>query len=314
MMHTGVDSILHEVRKVIVGKDDVLEKILMTILSGGHVLLDDVPGTGKTTTALAFSRALGLQYGRIQFTPDVLPSDIVGFSLYRRDTGTFTYQPGAVMTNLLLADEINRTSPKTQSALLEVMEERRVTVEGVTREVPRPFLVIATQNPPGSAGTQTLPEAQVDRFMVCLSLGYPDEASELEMARGLDGHSRVEAVRPVMDGQGLLRAQAAVCAVYASDAVLRYAVRLVRATREHPLLERGGSPRATIALVQLARAAAWLDGRDFVAPEDVAGRFPAALRHRVRRSAAARAEGLSRDEALVRILEATARPALSQRA
>lgn len=180
--------------------------------------------------------------------------------------------------------------------------------------MPRPFLVIATQNPPGSAGTQTLPEAQVDRFMVCLSLGYPDEASELKMARSLDGHSRVEAVRPVMDGQGLLRAQAAVCAVYASDAVLRYAVRLVRATREHPLLERGGSPRATIALVQLARAAAWLDGRDFVAPEDVAGRFPAALRHRVRRSAAARAEGLSRDEALVRILAATARPALSQRA
>ena len=157
MMHTGVESILHEVRKVIVGKDDVLEKILMTILSGGHVLLDDVPGTGKTTTALAFSRALGLQYGRIQFTPDVLPSDIVGFSLYRRDTGAFTYQPGAVMTNLLLADEINRTSSKTQSALLEVMEERQVTVDGVTHPLPDPFVVIATQNPAGSAGTQLLP-------------------------------------------------------------------------------------------------------------------------------------------------------------
>ena len=154
MMHTGVESILHEVQKVIVGKDDVLEKILMTILSGGHVLLDDVPGTGKTTTALAFSRALGLQYGRIQFTPDVLPSDIVGFSLYRRDSGTFTYQPGAVMTNLLLADEINRTSSKTQSALLEVMEERQVTVDGVTHPLPDPFVVIATQNPVGSAGTQ----------------------------------------------------------------------------------------------------------------------------------------------------------------
>ena len=183
MMHTGVDSILHEVRKVIVGKDDVLEKILMTILSGGHVLLDDVPGTGKTTTALAFSRALGLQYGRIQFTPDVLPSDIVGFSLYRRDTGTFTYQPGAVMTNLLLADEINRTSSKTQSALLEVMEERQVTVDGITHPLPDPFVVIATQNPVGSAGTQLLPQAQLDRFMIRLAMGYPDFASQVNILR-----------------------------------------------------------------------------------------------------------------------------------
>ena len=164
-MNTSVEKILHEVKKVIAGKDDVLEKIMMTVLSRGHVLLDDVPGTGKTTTALAFSRALGLQYGRIQFTPDVLPSDIVGFSLYRRDTGTFTYQPGAVMTNLLLADEINRTSSKTQSALLEVMEERQVTVDGITHPLPDPFVVIATQNPVGSAGTQLLPlkSGQVDK-------------------------------------------------------------------------------------------------------------------------------------------------------
>ena len=309
-----VRAVLEQVSGVILGKEAQVQEILLAFLAGGHALLEDVPGVGKTTLALAFSRAMELEHRRVQFTPDVLPSDLTGFSIYRREEERFVYQKGSVFCNLLLADEINRTSPKTQSALLEVMEERRVTVEGVTREVPRPFLVIATQNPPGSAGTQTLPEAQVDRFMVCLSLGYPDEASELKMARGLDGHSRVEAVRPVMDGQGLLRAQAAVCAVYASDAVLRYAVRLVRATREHPLLERGGSPRATIALVQLARAAAWLDGRDFVAPEDVAGRFLAALRHRVRRSAAARAEGLSRDEALARILAATARPALSQRA
>ena len=293
-----VRAVLEQVSGVILGKEAQVQEILLAFLAGGHALLEDVPGVGKTTLALAFSRAMELEHRRVQFTPDVLPSDLTGFSIYRREEERFVYQKGSVFCNLLLADEINRTSPKTQSALLEVMEERRVTVEGVTREVPRPFLVIATQNPPGSAGTQTLPEAQVDRFMVCLSLGYPDEASELEMARGLDGHSRVEAVRPVMDGQGLLR----------------YAVRLVRATREHPLLERGGSPRATIALVQLARAAAWLDGRDFVAPEDVTGRFLAALRHRVRRSAAARAEGLSRDEALARILAATARPALSQRA
>ena len=176
-MNTSVEKILNEVKKVIAGKDDVLEKIMMTVLSRGHVLLDDVPGTGKTTTALAFSRALGLRYGRIQFTPDVLPSDIVGFSMYHKESGSFAYQPGAVMTNLLLADEINRTSSKTQSALLEVMEERQVTVDGQTHKLPDPFVVIATQNPVGSAGTQLLPQAQLDRFMVRLAMGYPDFAS-----------------------------------------------------------------------------------------------------------------------------------------
>ena len=193
-MNTSVEKILHEVKKVIAGKDDVLEKIMMTVLSRGHVLLDDVPGTGKTTTALAFSRALGLRYGRIQFTPDVLPSDIVGFSMYHKESGSFAYQPGAVMTNLLLADEINRTSSKTQSALLEVMEERQVTVDGQTHKLPDPFVVIATQNPVGSAGTQLLPQAQLDRFMVRLEMGYPDFASQVNILRDRQTGDPLEAV------------------------------------------------------------------------------------------------------------------------
>ena len=182
-MNAHIEKILQEVGKVIVGKEATLEKILMAVLSRGHVLLDDVPGTGKTTTALAFSRALGLQYGRIQFTPDVLPSDIVGFSLYRKESGAFVYQPGAVMTNLLLADEINRTSSKTQSALLEAMEEHKVTVDGKTYALPDPFIVLATQNPVGSAGTTMLPNSQLDRFLIRVSMGYPDHKSSVNILR-----------------------------------------------------------------------------------------------------------------------------------
>ena len=208
-MNTSVEKILHEVKKVIAGKDDVLEKIMMTVLSRGHVLLDDVPGTGKTTTALAFSRALGLQYGRIQFTPDVLPSDIVGFSMYHKESGSFAYQPGAVMTNLLLADEINRTSSKTQSALLEAMEELHVTVYGKTYELPQPFVVLATQNPVGSAGTQMLPPSQMDRFMIKISMGYPDFESQISILRDRHTENPLNRVTPVVDReqlQALLRA------------------------------------------------------------------------------------------------------------
>ena len=308
MMHTGVENILHEVRKVIVGKDAVLEKILMTILSGGHVLLDDVPGTGKTTTALAFSRALGLQYGRIQFTPDVLPSDIVGFSLYHRDTGAFTYQPGAVMTNLLLADEINRTSSKTQSALLEVMEERQVTVDGVTRPLPAPFVVIATQNPVGSAGTQLLPQAQLDRFMVRLAMGYPDFASQVNILRDRHDGDPLDAVSTVSSAEALLAMQAQARAVHTADDLLAYITRLAEASRSHPLVTLGVSPRGALAVCRMCRSRAFMAGRDYVLPDDVADVFADVCAHRLILSPKARITGASAADVLTELLETVPRP------
>ena len=308
MMHTGVDSILHEVRKVIVGKDDVLEKILMTILSGGHVLLDDVPGTGKTTTALAFSRALGLQYGRIQFTPDVLPSDIVGFSLYRRDTGTFTYQPGAVMTNLLLADEINRTSSKTQSALLEVMEERQVTVDGITHPLPDPFVVIATQNPVGSAGTQLLPQAQLDRFMVRLAMGYPDFASQVNILRDRRTGDPLDAVDTVSSAAALLEMQAQARSVHVADALLAYITHLAEASRTHPLVTLGVSPRGALAVLKMSQAHAYLAGRDYVVPEDAAEIFGDVCAHRLVLSPKAKISGVTQEEVIRQVLSTVRMP------
>ena len=308
MMNTGVENILHEVRKAIVGKDAVLEKILMTILSGGHVLLDDVPGTGKTTTALAFSRALGLQYGRIQFTPDVLPSDIVGFSLYHRDTGAFTYQPGAVMTNLLLADEINRTSSKTQSALLEVMEERQVTVDGVTRPLPAPFVVIATQNPVGSAGTQLLPQAQLDRFMVRLAMGYPDFASQVNIMRDRHDGDPLDAVSTVSSAEALLAMQAQARAVHTADDLLAYITRLAEASRSHPLVTLGVSPRGALAVCRMCRSRAFMAGRDYVLPDDVADVFADVCAHRLILSPKARITGASAADVLTELLETVPRP------
>ena len=308
MMNTGVENILHEVRKAIVGKDAVLEKILMTILSGGHVLLDDVPGTGKTTTALAFSRALGLQYGRIQFTPDVLPSDIVGFSLYHRDTGAFTYQPGAVMTNLLLADEINRTSSKTQSALLEVMEERQVTVDGVTHPLPAPFVVIATQNPVGSAGTQLLPQAQLDRFMVRLAMGYPDFASQVNILRDRHDGDPLDAVSTVSSAEALLAMQAQARAVHTADDLLAYITRLAEASRSHPLVTLGVSPRGALAVCRMCRSRAFMAGRDYVLPDDVADVFADVCAHRLILSPKARITGASAADVLTELLETVPRP------
>ena len=251
-----VQKVMEQVNRVILGKSTEVREIMLAFLANGHILLEDIPGVGKTTLALAFSRAMELDYRRIQFTPDVLPSDLTGFSIYRRDQEKFVYQEGSVFCNLLLADEINRTSPKTQSALLEVMEERRVTVEGVTRQVPSPFLVVATQNPAGSAGTQPLPEAQMDRFMISLTIGYPDFESELAMAMGIQKEKAVDRLCPVMEREGLEEIQREICRVHVEESVCRYLLELVRKTRENEYLERGGSPRATIALVQMARAAA----------------------------------------------------------
>ena len=308
-----IETVTKQVGQVILGKEQEIREIMLTFLANGHVLLEDIPGVGKTTLALAFSKSMQLDYKRIQFTPDVLPSDLTGFSIYRREEERFVYQEGSVFCNLLLADEINRTSPKTQSALLEVMEERRVTVEGVTRPVPEPFLVIATQNPQGSAGTQLLPEAQVDRFMVSLSVGYPDYDSELAMVLGVREKSRVEDVVSVLQGDTLRDIQTAVDQVYLKENVGDYIVRLVRATREHPELSCGGSPRASIALVRMSRAAAFLNGRDYVIPSDVEEQFPYIIRHRITLDSAARMNGRTKDAVIGEILQQTRRPSMGIR-
>ena len=263
--------------------------MLLAILAGGHILLEDIPGVGKTTMALAFSKALGLDYNRVQFTPDVMPSDITGFTLYNKEAGRMEYQPGAVLCNLFLADELNRATSRTQSALLEAMEEGQVTVDGVSHPVPRPFLVIATQNPAGASGTQPLPDSQMDRFMVRLSLGYPAPADEMDMVRRRQGGNPLDSVEQVVDREGLLALREKAGAVYLSDEVLDYIVRLVGATREHPMILQGASPRATLALAAMAKAAALVRGRDYVNPEDVELVFPDVVPHRLLLSP--RAEG-----------------------
>lgn len=282
-------AILAQVRRAVVGKDEVLARVLLAILAGGHILLEDIPGVGKTTMALAFSRAMGLDYNRVQFTPDVMPSDITGFTLYNKEAGRMEYQPGAVLCNLFLADELNRATSRTQSALLEAMEEGQVTVDGVSHPVPRPFLVIATQNPAGASGTQPLPDSQMDRFMVRLSLGYPAPADEMDMVRRRQGGNPLDSVEQVVDREGLLALREKAGEVYLSDEVLDYIVRLVGATREHPMILQGASPRATLALAAMAKAAALVRGRDYVNPEDVELVFPDVVPHRLLLSP--RAEG-----------------------
>ena len=282
-------AILAQVRRAVVGKDEVLVRVLLAILAGGHILLEDIPGVGKTTMALAFSKALGLDYNRVQFTPDVMPSDITGFTLYNKEAGRMEYQPGAVLCNLFLADELNRATSRTQSALLEAMEEGQVTVDGVSHPVPRPFLVIATQNPAGASGPQPLPASQMDRFMVRLSLGDPAPADEMDMVRRRQGGNPLDSVEQVVDREGLLALREKAGAVYLSDEVLDYIVRLVGATREHPMILQGASPRATLALAAMAKAAALVRGRDYVNPEDVALVFPDVVPHRLLLSP--RAEG-----------------------
>ena len=307
-MNSNVNQILTEVHKVIVGKDDVLKKILMTLISRGHVLLDDVPGTGKTTAALAFHRALGLKYGRIQFTPDVLPSDIVGFSVYSKESGTFVYQPGAVMTNLLLADEINRTSSKTQAALLEAMEERQVTVDGVTRPLPAPFAVIATQNPVGSAGTQLLPQAQLDRFMVRLEMGYPDFESQVNILRDRQTDDPLDQVREVSSAAALLEMQQQARAVHMDDSLLEYVTRLTEATRTHPLVLLGVSPRGALAVCRMAKSCAFMDGRDYVLPEDVQSVFIDICAHRLFLAPKAKIADTTAADILIGLLGQVRRP------
>lgn len=263
------NRVIREVKKVVIGKDDIIIKVLLSILAGGHVLIEDIPGVGKTTLALALSKALSLDYKRIQFTPDVLPTDITGFMLLDRETNKFVYKKGAAITNLFLADEINRTSSKTQSALLEVMEEGKVTVDGTTYKVPDPYIVIATQNPIGSIGTQMLPESQMDRFIVRLSMGYPSVQNEIEMLKAKHSQISIDSVDPVASAQELSAAVAVTDNIYIAEPIFHYIAAIANATRSHSMLKLGLSPRGSIALMKMTRASALLNGRGFAIPDDV---------------------------------------------
>ena len=274
-------SVLTEVKKSIVGKESTLVKVLVAILARGHILLEDIPGVGKTTMALAFAKALDLRFARMQFTPDVLPSDITGFSIYNKATGKLDYQPGAIFCNLFLADELNRATSRTQSALLEAMEEGQVTVDGVSHPVPQPFLVIATQNPAGASGTQLLPDSQLDRFLLRLSIGYPSPADELELLRRRQYGQAMDPVRRVLGRDELERLRGLVDNIHISDEILQYIVRLVNATRTHPQLAQGASPRATLAVAAASRAVAFLRGRDYVVPEDIQCIWRDVIAHRL---------------------------------
>ena len=305
-----VQQVLGQVRRAVVGKDAVLLWVLAAILARGHILLEDIPGVGKTTMALAFSRVLDLQYSRVQFTPDVLPSDVTGYSVPDPRTGEMQYKPGAVLCNLFLADELNRATSRTQSALLEAMEEGQVTVDGVSHPMPEPFVVIATQNPVGAAGTQLLPDSQLDRFMVRLSLGYPSPKDEAAMVLNRQGGNPLHALRPLMSREQLTVIQDTVEATFVSDSVVNYIVSLITATRKNENILRGASPRATLAVTAMAKAVAQLRGRDYVVPGDVREVFPQTVAHRLILSPRAETQGKTGEDVLLTILDTVPVPKL----
>lgn len=310
MLQPKALAVVNEVRKAILGKDAVVCKVLMAILARGHILLEDNPGVGKTTLALAFSKAMGLEYNRVQFTPEVMPADVVGFSVWDRATGNFSYRPGAVLCNLFLADEINRTSAKTQSALLEAMQEGQVTVDGVSRLLPDPFLVIATQNPVGSAGTQLLPESQLDRFMMRLTIGYPDLEQEIRVLKQTEFQRPMDSVSTAVTPAEVLEMQQETAQVHVADELYGYVARLCAASREHPLLRLGASPRAGISLIRASRASAWMSGRDYVVPNDISLVFFNVLEHRMVETSQARLDGLTAHDILAEIAKTTPAPRL----
>lgn len=301
-MDVTASRIIAEVRKAIIGKDEVIEKVLMALLAGGHVLLEDVPGVGKTTLAEAFSRALQMDEKRIQFTPDTTAGDVTGFSVYDRRTGSFTFKKGAVFCNLLLADEINRTSAKTQAALLEAMSEMHVTEDGVTYPLPQPFFCIATQNPTGSAGTHPLPDSQLDRFMVRLSVGYPSTESTVKIVQRREKTDPLETVRPVVNPEEIISMQQSVTDVYMAEELIRYAVTLCEKTRDLPELQQGLSTRAVLALVQMAKAEAYLDGRNYCIPQDIQDLFVDVCAHRLILTSRAKIRGRKAEDILEDLL------------
>ena len=299
-----IQSLQEMINQVVKGKQTVVQKVLCAMLAGGHILLEDIPGVGKTTLAMAIAKATELSYRRVQFTPDVLPSDLVGFSMYNEKTKEFEYREGAVFANLFLADEINRTSPKTQSALLEAMEEEKVTVDGITHLLPTPFTVIATENPVGSAGTQMLPESQLDRFMICLSMGYPAHSDAVEILKN-NGAKSLDSIHGVvtLNEWKMLKKMAEEC--YVSDEIYDYIVRLTENTRQHPFVRLGASPRASLALLRMAKAMAVMKGRDYAVPEDIMDIYQDVLAHRIKLNTQARGQGIAVSDVLKQVFEGT---------
>ena len=296
------DKIRANVGEVIVGADQTVNLVLVALLAGGHVLLEDVPGTGKTTMARAFAASIGGTFRRIQFTPDLMPSDVLGINFYSQKSGEFEFRSGPLVANVVLADEVNRATPRTQSALLEAMEERTITVDGETRPLPRPFVVLATQNPVELEGTFPLPEAQLDRFLLRLQVGYPDAEGELAILRRFEDASPLNDLKPVVQAEELVALSARLPGVHVEDAVAKYAVALVRATRDHAAFDLGASPRATLALFRAARAYAAIDGRDYVRPDDLKILAQPVLGHRLLLSSNTRLRGRTADDVLDEIL------------
>ena len=308
-MREKTTEIVEEIKKVICGKDEVIRLILQSILAGGHVLMEDVPGVGKTTMALSFAKTMGLDYGRVQFTPDVLPSDITGFSLLDPETRTMKYQKGAVFHNLFLADELNRASSRTPSALLEAMEEGQVTVDDKTYPLPKPFVVIATQNPSGASGTTLLPDSQMDRFAIRVSMGYPSLDNEIEMLTNRqNGANPLSELKPICSIEDILQMQEETSKMYVKYRVMKYIVALMDRSRNHKMLARGGSPRCTLALTAMAKAHAYMTDRDYVIPDDVKAVFPAVLCHRMLLTPEAEFKEIKTEEIAKEIIKTTLIP------
>ena len=307
---TQTKQIIREVKKAVVGKDETVIKVLLSMLAGGHILIEDIPGVGKTTMALAISKAMHLVHHRMQFTPDVMPADVTGFTIYNKQSGSFDYKPGVVMCNLFLADEINRTSSKTQSALLEVMEEGSVTIDGVTRVLPRPFIVIATQNPIGSVGTQMLPESQLDRFMIKLNMGYPDLQSEVDILKARHSDNPIDQVKQVASAEDIIRLQRFTEQIYVDDKIYTYIASLAQATRQHPMLRLGISPRGTLALTAASKATALLRGRDYVTADDVRFMLQDVFAHRLLLSAKARMQEVTVEQVISDVARQVPVPAI----
>ncbi len=303
-----IEQVIQEVKKAVIGKDENIKKIVATMLARGHILLEDIPGVGKTNLTLALSKALSLDYRRMQFTSDVLPGDVTGYVIYNQKKNDFEYKKGPVLCNLFLADEINRTSPKTQAALLEVMEEGRTTVDGITYELPKPFTVLATQNPYGSAGTQLLPDSQLDRFMMRLSMGYPSFDDEIEILKRKHNTNPLDSIKAVCTPQDIISIQNEVDKVFVDDKIYDYIVRLVHETRNHDMIMQGASPRTSISLLKACKAIAFMNKRDYVVPSDIKEIIYDVLGHRIIMKYDAKIKGVQPQEIIGSVLKNVKEP------